>query len=69
LWVAPRPGVGSVADAPIEASLDAVLRLGNGCAAECRALALENLGSMKLKKLRLSIGESPDLVIEVNSPG
>jgi len=26
--VAPRPGVGSVADAPIEASLDANLRLG-----------------------------------------
>ena len=34
LWVAPRPGVGSVADASIEASLDAVLRLGEGCAGE-----------------------------------
>jgi len=31
LWVAPWPGVGSVADASIEASLDAVLRLGEGC--------------------------------------
>jgi len=31
LWVAPRPGVGSVADASIEASLDAVVRLGVGC--------------------------------------
>jgi len=32
--VAPRPGVGSVADASIEASLDAVVRLGEGCAEE-----------------------------------
>jgi len=31
LWVAPRPGVGSVADASIEASLDAVQRLVEGC--------------------------------------
>jgi len=30
-WVAPRPGVGSVADASSEASLDAVVRLGEGC--------------------------------------
>ena len=33
-WVAPRPGVGSVADTSIVASLDAVLRLGEGCAGE-----------------------------------
>jgi len=32
LWVAPRPGVGSVADASIEASLNAMVRLGEGCA-------------------------------------
>jgi hypothetical protein len=32
LWVAPRPGVGSVADASIEASLDANLRLEERCA-------------------------------------
>jgi hypothetical protein len=32
LWVAPRPGVGSVADAAIEASLDANCRLGKRCA-------------------------------------
>jgi len=34
LWVAPRPGVGSVADASIEVSLDAVIRLWEGCAVE-----------------------------------
>jgi len=34
--VAPRPGVGSVADASIEASLDAVLRLGEGYAEPVR---------------------------------
>jgi len=34
LWVAPWPGVGSVADASIEASLDAVGRLGEGSAVE-----------------------------------
>jgi len=32
--VAPRPGVGSVADASIEASLDADQRLGEGCVEE-----------------------------------
>jgi hypothetical protein len=32
LWVAPRPGVGSVADASIEASLDAEMMLGERCA-------------------------------------
>jgi len=40
--------LGSVANAPIEESLDAMVRLGEGCAAERRALALENLRSMKL---------------------
>jgi len=30
--VAPRPGAGSVADASIEASLDADFRLGERCA-------------------------------------
>jgi hypothetical protein len=32
-------------------SLDAVARLGEGCAAVSSALALENLRSMKLKEL------------------
>lgn len=32
LWAAPRPGVGSVADASIEAFLDANLRLEEMCA-------------------------------------
>jgi len=43
--------VGSVADASIEASLDAVLRLGEGCAAVSSALALEYFQSMKPKEL------------------
>ena len=31
LWVAPRPGVGSVADTSIEVSLDALMTLREGC--------------------------------------
>lgn len=63
------PVVGSVAYASIEASHDAFIKLGKGCAPEDRALALEDFHSMKLKKLRLSIGESSHLVIEVDFSG
>ena len=45
LWVAPWPGVGSVADASIEASLDAVQRLGQGCAEMLESGARRSSGS------------------------